>query len=83
VKYRIGLRAIAGFLVAGFWAVYALATAMAPADRIVILVQLTCPMTLLGSYPLSLYWVLLANAATYGLVGLIMEILPQRLNQAK
>jgi len=83
MKYRIGLWAIAGFLVVGFWAVYALATAMTPADRIVNLVQLTCPITLLGSYPLSLYWVLLANAATYGLVGLIMEILPQRLNQAK
>jgi hypothetical protein len=82
MKRRIGGWAIAGFLVAGFWALYALATAMTPADRIVPLVQLTCPITLLSSYSLSLYLVLLANAATYALAGLIVEILRQRVNHA-
>jgi hypothetical protein len=86
VKYRIAMWAIAGFLIAGCWALYAFATtppAMTSADRIVILVQLTCPITLLSFYPLGLYWVLLANAATYALAGLIVESLGHRLNPAK
>ncbi len=86
MKYRIGMWASAGFLVAGCWAFYALATtppAMTSADPIMILVRLTCPIALLSSYPIRLYWVLLANAATYALVGLIVETLRQRLNQAK
>jgi hypothetical protein len=83
MKYRIGVWAIAGLLVAGCWALYAFTTAMTPTDRIVTLVKLTCPITLLSSYPLSLYLVLFANAATYALIGLIVETLRQSLNRAK
>jgi hypothetical protein len=86
MKYRIAIWASAGFLVAGCWALYALVTtppALTSADPIVILVRLTCPITLLSFYPLRLYWVLLANAATYGLVGLTVETLRQRVKRAK
>ena len=86
MKYRIGMWAIAGFLVAGCWALYVFVTpppAMTPADPIMTFVRLTCPITLLSSYPLRLYWVLLANAATYALIGLVVETLRRRLNQAK
>jgi hypothetical protein len=86
MKYRIGMWAIVGFLVAGCWALYAFATrppAMTSADPIVTLVRLTCPITLLSFYPLRLYWVLLANAATYALVCLTVETLRQRLNHTK
>ena len=86
MKYRIGIWAGAGFLIAGCWALYAFATtppALTSADRIVTLVRLTCPITLLSFYPLSLYWVLLANAATYALVGLIVETARQKVNHAK
>ena len=86
VKYRIAIWAAAGFLVAGLWALYAFVTpppAMTPADPIMTFVRLTCPITLLSSYPLRLYWVLLANAATYGLIGLIVETLRQQLHHAK
>ena len=85
MKYRIGIWAGAGFLIAACWALYAFATtppALTSADRIVTLVRLTCPITLLSFYPLSLYWVLLANAAAYALVGLIVETVRQRLNHA-
>jgi hypothetical protein len=78
--------AMAGFLVAGGWALYAFAAkppAMTSADPIMTLVRLTCPIALLSSYPLRLYWVLLANAATYALVGLIVETIRQRLKQAR
>jgi hypothetical protein len=85
MKYRIGMWAGAGFLVAGFWALYALATvppAMSSADPIMTLVRLTCPIALLSFYPLSVYLVLLANAATYALIGLMVESLRRRLNHA-
>ena len=52
------------------------------ADPIMTLVRLTCPIALLSFYPLSVYLVLLANAATYALLGLIVENLRRRLNHA-
>jgi hypothetical protein len=85
MKYRIVMWASAGFLVAGCWALYALATtppAMTSADPMMNLVRLTCPIALFSFYPIRLYWVLLANAATYALVGLVVETLRQRLNHA-
>ncbi len=86
MKYRIGMWASAGFIVAGCWAIYALATtppALTSADPIMILVRFTCPIALLSFYPIRLYWVLVANAATYALVGLTVEALRQRLTQMK
>jgi hypothetical protein len=86
MKYRIGMWASAGFLVAGFWALYALAStppAMSSGDPIMTLVRLTCPIALLSFYPLSIYLVLLVNAATYALLGLIVENLRRRLNHAR
>jgi hypothetical protein len=55
---------------------------MTSADPIMFLVRLTCPIAILSFYPLSLYFVLVANAATYALVGLIFETLRARLNHA-
>jgi len=86
MKYRIGIWAIVGLLVAGGWAIYMFETpppAFTPADPLMILVRFTCPIALLNHNPLRLYWVLLANAATYALAGLIVEILRQRLHHAK
>jgi hypothetical protein len=89
VRYRIAMWASAGFLVAGCWALYAFATtppAMTSADPIVTLVEFTCPVVLASVYfhfGVSWSWSLLANAATYALIGLIVETLRQRLNQAK
>jgi hypothetical protein len=48
-----------------------------------IIVRLTCPIALLNSYPLRLSWVLLANAATYALLGLIVETLRRQLGHPK
>ena len=86
MKYRIGMWALAGFLVAGIWALYALAItppALGPGDPLLPLVRLTCPIALLSFYPIRLEWVLLANSATYALVGLIVETVRRRLNHAK
>ena len=84
---RIVVWAIAGFLVACCWAIYASATAPHTNERLRDLwplVVLTCPVVVTSSYfPLSLYLVLAANAATYVLVGLIVETLRRHLRHSK
>jgi len=86
MKSRIAIWASVGFFVAGCWALYAIASsppALTSADPLMPLVQITCPIALVRSYPMSVYFVLLANAATYGLVGLVVETVRQRLHHAK
>jgi len=86
MKYRIAMWAGAGFIVASYWALYAFAampTMLFAKPEIMILVRLTCPIALLSQYPISLSWVLFANAATYTLLGLIVETLRSQLNHAR
>jgi hypothetical protein len=89
MKYRIAMWASAGFLVACCWALYAFATtppALTSADPILNLVKLTCPVVFLSihfNFALGLYWSLLANAATYGLIGLMVEGLRHQLRYAR
>ena len=85
MKYRIAAWAIVGFLVAGCWALYFVrASKENPIEPIVwTLAGLTQPVVLVGflfHFGLHFYWVLLANAATYALVGVIVEILRRQLN---
>ena len=59
---------------------------MTSADPIVGLVELTCPVVFASvhfHFPLGLYWSLLANAATYGLIGLIVEAFRRQLHFAE
>ena len=86
MKYRIATWAIAGFLVAGFWALFAIATfpSVERMRDVWTLVSLTCPIAIAGRhYSISLYEALAANAVTYALVGLIVETLRQQLRHAK
>jgi hypothetical protein len=85
MKHRIAIWAGLGFLVAGCWAVYfAIASKGNPISPIVnILARITCPIATAGAhFAISVYWVLIANAATYALVGVIVETLRQKLRQA-
>jgi len=87
MKYRIAMWAGAGSLVAACWAIYfAMRSKDNPIEPLVyILGSLTQPVVILGSYfhfGISFYVVILANAATYALVGLIVETLRQRLHHA-
>ena len=78
MKYRIAQWATAGFLVAGGWGVYFLvASKDHPIVPLVLaLLRLTCPVSIVGShYSVSFYSALAANAATYALVGLVVETL--------
>jgi hypothetical protein len=86
MKCRIAIWASAGFLVAAFWLLFAIATFPSTSERmrdVWILINLTCPVSIAGMrYPISLYAVLAANAVTYALVGLIVETLRERLHHA-
>ncbi|HKS95039.1 MAG TPA: hypothetical protein VJV74_02775 [Terriglobia bacterium] len=78
MKYRIAMWAGAGLLIAGCWGIYfAWASKNMPiAPSVYTLARVTCPVAIAGWYfPLSLYFVLAANAATYALVGLAVEML--------
>jgi hypothetical protein len=82
---RIALWALAGFLVAGFWAVYATLTSapsLTAGDPIWPLVEFTCPIAAASihlNFGVSLFWSLAANAATYALLGATVETLRKRL----
>ncbi|HWI67074.1 MAG TPA: hypothetical protein VNS88_01615 [Nitrospiraceae bacterium] len=85
MKHRIAIWAGVGILVAGCWALYfAMASKENPIPPIVnTLARITCPIAIAGAhFPISVYWVVAVNAATYALVGLIVETLRQRLHQA-
>jgi uncharacterized RDD family membrane protein YckC len=89
MKYRIAMWASAGFIVASCWALYAFAAtppALTSGDPIIALVELTCPVVFASihfHFALGLYWSLLANAATYGLIGVIVENLRQQPHYAE
>ena len=86
VKYRISMWAIAGFLVAGFWALFAAATFPSTSERmrdVWTLVFITCPIAIAGMHhAIRLYESLVANAVTYAFVGLIVETLRKQLHHA-
>jgi hypothetical protein len=79
--------AIAGFFVAGFWALFAVATFPSTSERlrdVWTFVCITCPIAIAGMHhPISVYETLVANAVTYGVVGLIVETLRKRLHHAQ
>jgi len=87
MKFRIGIWASAGFLVAAFWALFAIATFPSTSERmrdVWILISVTCPVAIGGMHHrISLYEVLAANTVTYALAGLIVETLRLQLHRAK
>ena len=86
MKYRIVMWAGAGFLVAGFWALNFFPAAPSSAEPIWTLARLTCPVVFASFYfhfPLSVYWAILANAATYALAGLTVESMRLQLRHVK
>jgi hypothetical protein len=76
MRNRILIWSGAGFLIALCWAVYALAFPISSASNAASLARFTQPVVLAGSYfhfGLGVEWVLLANAATYALIGALAE----------
>jgi hypothetical protein len=74
--------AFVGFIVAACWAFFVLATSPFANERmqgLLPLVWVTCPIALASHHPIGMYTVIIANAATYALVGLIVETLRKHL----
>ncbi len=86
MKYRIGIWALVGFSVVGFWALFAFATFPSTNERlrdVWTFVCITCPIAISGMHhPISLYETLAVNAVTYALVGLIVETVRRQLRHA-
>lgn len=86
MKYRIAVWASVGFFVAAGWALYfAIRSKDLPVEPVVsTFARLTCPIAIAGShFPISLYWTLVANVATYALFGAAVEILRRPLNHSR
>jgi hypothetical protein len=75
MKLRIGIWAAVGALVVALWTLYISVSKPTSLGNIWILADLTCPISLVRNHALSFYFVLLVNAATYALIGMIVEIM--------
>jgi hypothetical protein len=84
MRYRIAIWAIVGFLVAASWALFAAATFPSTSERmrdVWTFVCITCPIAVAGMHHrISIYEVLVANAITYGFLGLVVETLRKQLH---
>jgi RsiW-degrading membrane proteinase PrsW (M82 family) len=77
MQSRIAIWAIAGALVVGMWSIYITTTLSNPLGRGGVgraLLFLTCPIAIASNHPQSFYFVLIVNAATYALVGVMVEM---------
>jgi hypothetical protein len=81
MKSRIALWALTGFLIAGCWELVVSLSGPFANQRMAdvwLLAGITCPITLVGYLPITWYAVLMANTATYVLLGLIVETLRKK-----
>jgi hypothetical protein len=81
MKSRIAIWAGAGFLIAGCWELFVMLSVPFANQRMAdvwLLAWITCPITLVGHLPITWYAVLIANTATYVLLGLTVEALRKR-----
>lgn len=73
MKLRIAIWSGVGALVVVFWTLYISATSRAPLGIVWTLAYLTCPIARAHHYALSFYFAFFMNAATYALVGMVVE----------
>jgi hypothetical protein len=76
MKSRIAIWAAVGAIVVVVWRVYISATLSNPLGTGGLgraLVYLTCPIAIARQNPQGFYFVLIANAATYVLAGVVVE----------
>jgi hypothetical protein len=77
MKLRIAIWTGVGALVVAFWSLYFSVTSTTPLGIGWAVVYLTCPIALARHHSLSVYFVLLTNAATYALLGSVVETMRQ------
>jgi hypothetical protein len=76
MKSRIAIWTTLGALVVVVWRIYISATLSNPLGRGGVgraLVYLTCPIAMARQHLQGFYFVLIANAATYALAGVVVE----------
>jgi hypothetical protein len=76
MKSRIAIWAVTGALVVVCWTLYVTSifpSQMDTTGAVWTLLQWMCPISFAPHFAMSFYTVMLANAATYALVGLIVE----------
>lgn len=76
MRRRIGLWALVGFIVACAWVILSFAIPISLHPILWGLARLTCPIASISiafHFPVSWYWSLAANVATYSLMGLTFE----------
>jgi hypothetical protein len=81
MKSRIAMWAAMGFLIAFFWELFVLLSVPFANQRmedVWLLAAITCPVTLVRHLPITWYAVLIANTATYALLGLTVETLRKK-----
>jgi hypothetical protein len=87
MKQRIAMWAVVGFLVSGCWVIIALINPIAlaePAARnLAVFIQPIALVSFRFHVPMHFLEVMIANAATYGLVGLMIETLRRQLPHAR
>ena len=82
MKLRIAIWAAAGALVVVFWSWYISALMPASSGIVWTLACLACPIALARHHALSFPFVLLVNAATCALVGVVLETMRRHLGRA-
>jgi hypothetical protein len=86
MKLRIAIWAGVGALVVVVWRVYISVTLSNPLGTGGLgraLIYLTCPIAIASQHPQGFYFVLLMNAATYGLVGTVVETMRRHYRQTR
>lgn len=83
MKLRIAIWTAAGALVVAFRTLYISATVPAAREIMWTLAYLTCPISVARHYALNFYFVLLANAATYAVVGAVVEVMRGQFQQTR
>jgi hypothetical protein len=84
MKRTIAIWAAVGFLVAAGWSIYPLLMGSHPISMtgtMWAIINITCPVVAVTWHlhvPLYFFWAMLANALTYGGMGLLVEIVRHR-----
>lgn len=73
MKSRIAIWACGGALVVGLWSIYLSSMPGRPRGIVATLLDVTCPIALARQHHMTMDFVLVANAVTYALAGLVME----------
>jgi len=85
---RLGIWAGVGALIALFWAAYLALTfpqSILSMPVVSMIAQITCPIaaaSLHFHFGVKLYWVVLANAATYAIFGTFVEAIHRQVRHA-